>query len=45
MDEKHNIPRNPRRRTPFQINRRLQGQLLSWLLVLTMILGLSLIHI
>ena len=41
MDEKQNIPRNPRRRTPFQINRRLQGQLLSWLLVLTMILGIG----
>ena len=41
MDEKRNIPRNPRRRTPFQINRRLQGQLLSWLLVLTMILGIG----
>ena len=34
MEEKRNIPRNPRRRTPLQINRRLQGQLLSWLLVL-----------
>ena len=34
MDEKRNIPRNPRRRSPLQVNRRLQGQLLSWLLVL-----------
>ena len=34
MDERRNIPRNPRRRSPLQINRRLQGQLLSWLLVL-----------
>ena len=34
MEERRNIPRNPRRRTPLQINRRLQGQLLSWLLVL-----------
>lgn len=33
MEEKRNIPRNPRRRTPFQINRRLQGSLLSYLLV------------
>ena len=33
MEEKRNIPRNPRRRSPFQIHRRLQGQLLSWLLV------------
>ena len=34
MEERRNIPRNPRRRSPLQINRRLQGQLLSWLLVL-----------
>lgn len=34
MEEKRNIPRNPRRRSPLQINRRLQGQLLSWLLVI-----------
>lgn len=41
MDEKRNTPRNPRRRTPFQVNRRLQGQYLSWLLVLTMLLGIG----
>lgn len=41
MDENRNTPRNPRRRTPFQVNRRLQGQLLSWLLVLTMLLGIG----
>ena len=34
MEERRNIPRNPRRRSPLQINRRLQGQLLSWLLVI-----------
>jgi len=34
LEEKRNIPRNPRRRSPLQINRRLQGQLLSWLLVI-----------
>lgn len=38
MDEKRNIPRNTRRRTPLQLNRRLQGQLLSWLLII-MIVG------
>ena len=41
MDEKRNTPRNPRRRTPFQVNRRLQAQYLSWLLVLTMLLGIG----
>ena len=33
MEQNQNIPRSPRRRTPFQKNRRLQGELLSWLLV------------
>ena len=33
MEQKQNMPRNPRRRTPFQRNRRLQGELLSVLLV------------
>jgi len=33
VEQNQNIPRSPRRRTPFQRNRRLQGQLLSWLLV------------
>jgi len=46
LEEKRNIPRNPRRRTPFQINRRLQGQLLSVLLVgvavLLLVMGLIL---
>ena len=41
MDENRNIPRSPRRRTPFQVNRRLQAQYLSWLLVLTMLLGIG----
>lgn len=41
MDEKRNTPRNPRRRTPFQVNRRLQAQYLSWLLILTMLLGIG----
>ena len=36
MEEKRNIPRNPRRRSPLQLNRRLQGQLLSWLLIAVM---------
>ncbi len=46
MDEKRNnpAPRNAKRRTPFQVNRRLQGRLLSFLLVgavfLTLVLGL-----
>ena len=34
MDEKRNISRSPRRRSPLQLNRRLQGQLLSWLLII-----------
>ena len=38
MEEKRDIPRNPRRRSPLQINRRHQGQLLSWLLILTLLL-------
>ena len=33
MEQNQNIPRSPRRRTPFQKNRRLQGEYLSWLLV------------
>jgi len=33
MEEKRNIPRSSRRRTPYQVNRRLQGRLLSVLLV------------
>ena len=33
MEQNQTIPRNPRRRTPFQRNRRLQGELLSVLLV------------
>ena len=33
MEQNQNIPRSPRRRTPFQKNRRLQGELLSWLLI------------
>jgi len=34
LDEKRNISRSPRRRSPLQLNRRLQGQLLSWLLII-----------
>ena len=41
MDEKRIPPRSPRRRTPFQINRRLQAQYLSWLLVGAMVLGIA----
>lgn len=44
MEQKQNPPRNPRRRTPFQRNRRLQGELLATLLVgcvvLFIVLGL-----
>lgn len=37
MEEKQNV-NQPRRRSPFQRNRRLQGQYLSWLLVGCMVL-------
>lgn len=33
MEQNQNIPRNPRRRTPFQRNRRLQAELLAVLLI------------
>ena len=33
METKQNIPRNPRRRTPFQRNRRLQAEMLAILLI------------
>ena len=33
METKQNIPRNPRRRTPFQRNRRLQAEMLSVVLI------------
>lgn len=38
MEQKQNKPRNPRRRTPYQRNRRQQAQWLSWLLIGTVIL-------
>ena len=40
MEQKQNMPRNPRRRTPFQRNRRLQGELLSVLLVAVVVFSL-----
>jgi len=33
VEQNQNRTRSPRRRTPFQKNRRLQGELLSWLLI------------
>lgn len=33
MEQNQQKPRNPRRRTPYQRNRRLQAQWLSWLLI------------
>lgn len=38
MEQNQNKPRNPRRRTPYQRNRRLQAQWLGWLLIGTVIL-------
>lgn len=38
MEQNQNKPRNPRRRTPYQRNRRQQAQWLSWLLVGVVIL-------
>ncbi len=44
MEQNQNRPRNPRRRTPFQRNRRMQAELLGTLLVgcvaLMLVLGL-----
>ncbi len=39
MDEKRNQRPGARRRTPFQLNRRFQGQLLSWLLCIVIFLA------
>ena len=38
MEQNKNTPRNPRRRTPYQRNRRQQAQWLSWLLIGTVVL-------
>lgn len=37
METKQNIPRNPRRRTPFQRNRRLQAEMLAILLIVVVV--------
>ena len=42
MEQNQNPPRNPRRRTPFQRNRRLQGQWLGYLLIGCIVLFLVL---
>ena len=38
MEQNKNTPRNPRRRTPYQRNRRQKAQWLSWLLIGTVVL-------
>ena len=42
MEQQQNPRRNPRRRTPLQRNRKLQGQYLSWLLIGCIVLFLVL---
>lgn len=42
MEQNQNKPRNPRRRTPYQRNRRQQAQWLSWLLIGVVVLFLLL---